>query len=132
MVHHTMPTRTAPASNDSNNSHPMIAAPMIARVLAVAGALLLSACQTPPVAPPAPVAPAAATGRVLYTPVGYDALPGWSSDAMDAAWPALLVQCRALVNGAATRDAWTPACNDAAAMGAPDAASARAFFESHF
>ena len=105
---------------------------MIVRVLALAGTLLLAACQTTPVAPPARPSPPAATGRVVYTPVAYDALPGWSSDAQDAAWPALLAGCRALVDAPATRDAWTPICNDAAAAGAPDAAAARAFFEAHF
>jgi len=107
-------------------------------LVAPLGALALAACQLAPPAPVTPVAPVAppvaapAVPRVAYTPVPFDALPGWSADAQDAAWPALLAGCRALVAADATRAPWSGPCNDAAALPAPDRASARAFFETHF
>ena len=110
----------------------MIAVPVpVRRALALACALIVAACQAPPVKPPAPVAPPV-TGRVVYQPVGYDALPGWSADAVEAAWPAFLVGCRALLAAPATRDLWNAPCQDAAALPEPDASAARAFFEAHF
>ena len=104
------------------------------------GTVAVAACQVAPVTPPATIAPPAtaapppfaSTGRVVYTPVAFDALPGWTADSLDAAWPALLVGCRALLAGASTRDLWAATCNDAAALPAPDGAAARAFFEAHF
>ena len=112
---------------------------LVRRALALAFAIALAGCQTPPLIPsgppgPAtPVAPApAATGRIVYQPVAFDTLPGWSSDALDATWPAFLVGCRALLAAAATRDLWSGACTDALALPPPDAPAARAFFESHF
>jgi len=132
MVHHTIPTRIAAATNDSNKSQPMIDVPHSARrALALACALVLAACQAPQVKPPSPPAPAA-TGRAAYEAVAFAALPGWSSDAVDAAWPAFLVGCRALLAAPSTREAWNAPCADAAAMSAPDTPAARAFFESHF
>src|SRR5689334_15851517 len=101
------------------------------RALVGAAALALAACQvappvpTPSVAPPVPPTPAPAVAQIVYTAVPFDALPGWSADAQDEAWPALLAGCRALEAGA-TRDLWSAACRDAAALPAPDRASARA------
>src|SRR5438270_13806269 len=106
-------------------------------LLAVLASLALVACQLAPVAPVAPPAPAPApppqeTGRVAYQPVAFAAVPGWTADAQDAAWPALLAGCRALVGAASTRDVWAVPCSDAAALPAPDTATARAFLEAHF
>ncbi|HZQ60723.1 MAG TPA: MltA domain-containing protein, partial [Casimicrobiaceae bacterium] len=76
-----------------------------------------------------------------YREVSWDALPGWREDATNAAWPAFLIGCKALVGGALAT-VWQPPCaaaqavdaNDAAAQAvdANDAAAVRAFFEQHF
>jgi membrane-bound lytic murein transglycosylase A len=136
MVHHTMPTRIAPATNDSSSNQPMCvplrratrAAPM--RACAAALALFAAACQTLP--PPAPTPTPAPRTDAVYAPVPFDRLPGWSSDALDAAWPALLVGCRALLAKPATAATWRTPCDAAAAMPTPDAAAARAFLEAQF
>jgi len=89
-------------------------------------ALTLSACQVaPPVAPP----PAP---RATYTPASFDALPGWRDDRIEAAWPAFLVGCRALVASSALQPTWQTPCAAAALVDGNDAAAVRAFFENHF
>jgi membrane-bound lytic murein transglycosylase A len=91
-------------------------------------ACALAACQVAPVKPPPP-APAA-PARAVYTPVDFATLPGWSTDAVEAAWPAFLVGCRALLNaGNAT---WQASCVAASELEPTDSASARRFFEQHF
>lgn len=79
----------------------------------------------PPEKPPAPV-------RAVYTPVAFAALPGWGDDAQDDAWLALLASCKALVPASRHAAAWQAPCSAASAMAAPDRATARAFFETHF
>jgi membrane-bound lytic murein transglycosylase A len=61
--------------------------------------------------------------------VAWDRLPGWGSDRLTEAWPALLGSCRRL----GTRDpAWRAICEEAKWMDVPDEASAQAFFERNF
>jgi membrane-bound lytic murein transglycosylase A len=93
--------------------------------LIIVVALALAACEVQPPKPPAPP-------HVVYRQVAFADIPGWRDDAQDAAWPAFRVGCKALVARAATRAVWEPACRDAEALEAPDTATARAFFESHF
>src|SRR5690348_9645738 len=127
MVHHTIATRIAPARNDSNTSQPMPNAFARRCALYVVVAFGLSACQVAPVKPPpARVAPA----HAVYTPVAFDALPGWSSDAIDAAWPAFMIGCRALLDRA--DPVWQAPCSAASEVDPVDAAAARRFFEAHF
>lgn len=130
MVHHTIATRIAPATNDSNNSQPMTRAFACAlrRAPWMIAAFVLTACQITPVAPP--VAPPAAPARAVYTPVAFSALPGWSADAVGAAWPAFLVGCRALL--AAANPIFEAPCAAAATLDQPDTAAARRFFETYF
>ena len=96
--------------------------------------LLAAACQTlPPPAPPVPPTPPAPPRTdAVYVPVPFDRLPGWSADAHDAAWPAFLVGCRALLARPTVAATWRAPCDAAAALPAPDAAAARAFFEAQF
>ncbi len=145
MVHQTMPTRINPASSDSTISQTMFL-PLPRERPALRGALLcaalaLSACQTLPVpvpgpapALPIPAPPTNANARpaAVYAPVPFNQLPGWAADDVDAAWPALQAGCRALLAAPATEPLWRVPCNAAALLGAPDTATARAFFEAQF
>jgi membrane-bound lytic murein transglycosylase A len=97
-------------------------------------ALLLSACGvTPPLAPPPVVTPPVTiptpTGAYpTLKPVDWSAVAFWQDDAVQDAWPALLQSCSTLGKQAA----WQAVCAEAAAIPAPDAATARAFFEQRF
>lgn len=97
-----------------------------ARAAALAVALLVAACVT---APPAPRPSLPAT----YRPVDFRALPDWSADPVELAWPAFRAGCAALVRpGAARASLWTPVCAAAEAVDERDAAAIRSFFEGHF
>jgi len=90
-------------------------------------ALMLAACQVaPPIAPPPP-AP-----RVVFTQVDFAALPGWRDDRIEAAWPAFLVGCRALVAASSTQPIWQTPCARATAIDGNDGAAVRAYFEGNF
>lgn len=90
---------------------------------------LLAACGTttrPPPAPPPPVVDF--VPQPQFTPVGWDALPGWPVDDAREAFDAFLKGCIALAN----RAPWQASCAAARALPRPaDAATARAFFEQH-
>jgi membrane-bound lytic murein transglycosylase A len=102
-------------------------------------ALLLSACGViPPVQPPAPLPtpiptppapiPTPAGAYPTLKPVNWAAVTFWQDDALMEAWPALLQSCSTLGKQAA----WQAVCAEAAAMPAPDNATARAYFEQRF
>ncbi|HEY0663655.1 MAG TPA: MltA domain-containing protein, partial [Thiobacillaceae bacterium] len=101
-------------------------------------ALLLSACGVSPpidapVQPPAqPTVPApipTPTGAYpTLRPVDWSAVAFWQEDAVKDVWPALLRSCATL----GKQTAWQAVCAEAAAMPAPDDATARAFFEQRF
>jgi membrane-bound lytic murein transglycosylase A len=105
--------------------------PSLRHALAAVAALVLAACQVAPVAPPeAPPKPPPAP---VYEAVPFAAIPGWQDDALDDAWPALLVDCQAMLARSARAPAWQAACTEAAALPSqPDRETARAFFERHF
>lgn len=88
-------------------------------------ALALGGCAVNPACPPA--APPAKVFR--YQAVAWSELPGWSTDAVEEAWPAFLASCRDL----RFRPAWSEACTAAAAV-APDtgAREIRAYFQQYF
>ncbi|MCE2950074.1 MAG: murein transglycosylase A [bacterium] len=89
---------------------------------------------TPP-QPPAPaVKPGAPFSPLRHEAAAWKALPGWYSDRIDEAWPALRESCRALATRRAAAP-WLEACRAAEAMPAADTrdpARVRAFFERHF
>jgi membrane-bound lytic murein transglycosylase A len=100
---------------------------------ATAIALLAGCAQVPP--PPSGAA---------YTPVGFDALPGWDEDGLAAAIPPFLAECArfgsavglggsgtAATLGGKASD-WRPACLAARRVPAGDNAAARQFFEATF
>ena len=97
--------------------------------------LLVAGCATrPPQAPPKPPAALARPSLpATYQPVEWNALPGWSADRVEEAWPAFRVGCAALVKpDAATRALWEPPCAAAATVDEKDANAVRSFFERHF
>lgn len=61
--------------------------------------------------------------------VAWSQLPGWEKDNHAAAWPALRKSCDKL---AARERSWEELCQAAGAIEAPDDATARGFFETHF
>ncbi len=99
-------------------------------------ATLLAACQTlppPAIVPPAPApAPVAAAPRATFTPVSFAAVAGWSSDAVEQAWPALLIGCRSLIAAPPTMALWQPPCAAAEKIDGRDPKAVRHFLEAHF
>ncbi len=81
---------------------------------------LLSACRTMPHAVP-PVS----VYRVAYVAARWTDLPGWGTDDLAQAWPALLASCRAH-----TVAAWNEVCAAAAQVNPAADSDLRAFFES--
>lgn len=95
------------------------------RWAAVAAALLLAACVTPP----KPTPPAIRTVTLArYEAVGFDALPAFTDADLVRAWPALLASCRAFERGS-RRALWAPLCGAAAQANAGDARAQRAVLE---
>ena len=70
--------------------------------------------------------------RPVFTPTAWTDVPGWNGDAVEAAWPAFRIGCRALLADPKTRDLWRPPCVASEQVVATDAAAVRAFFESQF
>ncbi|WP_395405443.1 murein transglycosylase A [Pseudoduganella sp. UC29_106] len=115
-------------------------------VAAAVAALILSACTTQPVQPPAPqpapqpVPPAAPTppqppvqpapppkpAKPDFIPAAWSDLPGWDRDDLRAAWPAFVQSCSKL---AAQAD-WKESCTIARNVDANNEDSIRLFFES--
>jgi len=67
----------------------------------------------------------------VFTPVGFEALPGWSDDDVAAAWPAFLVGCRALSARASAQAIWQRPCAAAAQVDAVDARAVRRYLEAN-
>jgi membrane-bound lytic murein transglycosylase A len=148
-----MPTATINAMSDSNRNHsidlpfPRHAAWRV-RAIVLALCLVVGACQTPapvvvppvvpppqpaPVPAPTPVPPVPAVPpRAEFSRVAWPAVPGWSTDSVEAAWPAFVIGCRALLADAKTQPLWQAPCAAAGAIGAVNATTVRAFFETHF
>jgi membrane-bound lytic murein transglycosylase A len=68
----------------------------------------------------------------VFTPVAWSALPGWSDDPVDAAWPAFEAGCGALVANPRTRATWHAVCAAGAEIALADVATKRQFLEAHF
>ncbi|MCF4166836.1 MltA domain-containing protein [Zavarzinia compransoris] len=108
---------------------------LAAGAVAVAAALAVALCLAPEhAAPPAP------PDRLVLIPAGFADLPGWDEDRLDEAWPAFRLSCARLLRRkpetglgiAGTVADWTPACTEAQAIEAPDAALVRRFLEDRF
>ena len=116
-------------------------------LLALAAALVLAGCATPPpvrplpsqppsqpaappVVMPPPVGPVGIPAPVTpaLTPTTFSALPGWQQDDVRQAWPAFAASCTVLIK----KDDWQAACAAARSVDARDTAAVRAFFETWF
>ncbi|MFA5120131.1 murein transglycosylase A [Zavarzinia sp.] len=103
----------------------------LAAALAIVAAILLL-----PVLPPLPELPP----RLVLRPATFADLPAWGADDQAEAWPAFLLSCDRLARRkpetslgiAGTVADWRQACAEAKALAAPDAATARQFFEARF
>ncbi len=93
------------------------------RALMLAGLVLLAGCRTAPQGPGAGTAPP----RVEYVAAQWSQLPGWQTDALLEAWPALLASCRVH-----TRPEWNQVCAAASALAPISESSVRAFFSANF
>jgi membrane-bound lytic murein transglycosylase A len=83
---------------------------------------------TPPTPPVAPLPPAPPEPAPLFTPVSFDALPGWQQDDLREAWPAFMNSCTTLVR----KPEWTNACTAARGVNPTDGSAIRQFFEQMF
>lgn len=93
--------------------------------LALATALVLSACDDQKTTPLSAKPPSPITSEALT----WDQLPGWNQDQAQEVWPALLNNCLVM---AKKEFFWETICQAAQAHPASDAASARLFFEHYF
>lgn len=106
-------------------------------LLATLAAVILAGCVTAPPAPPkpsppSPPAPDTASLPPRFQAEPWSALPGWSEDRVEEAWPAWLVSCRAMLARPAKRETWSAPCEAAAGVDARDRAAVRAYFETWF
>jgi len=62
----------------------------------------------------------------------WSGVPGWSDDAVNEAWPAFRVGCRALAASPARAALWQGVCNASASVDGSSTGAVRAFFERHF
>lgn len=103
--------------------------------------LLLVACQTAVVKPPAvviaPTPPVVTTTPAEVKPLNQKAsfkqldyvdLPGWSQDTLTEAWPAFKSSCKALIN----KSDWHELCLIAQDVDGANANAVRVFFEAFF
>jgi membrane-bound lytic murein transglycosylase A len=130
-----MPTASSSATSISSSSHSIvIRVPYVARAWRfapwLAAALFAAGCVTVP--PPAPPTPTPAPLPATYRAVAWSAVPGWNDDAVDEAWPAFRVGCRALVASPARAAIWQGVCSAAANVDGSSTGAVRAFFERHF
>ena len=87
--------------------------------------------ELPPIPLPAGEPPSAIASLPDYSNLAasrWEDLPGWRSDDLRDAWPALIASCMALK----ARREWQDVCGAVASVTAHDAASLRSFFETHF
>ena len=85
----------------------------------------------PPIVLPPPVGPITVPPQPpapLFTPVAWDALPGWRQDDLRQAWPAFQASCRVL----AAKPDWKTACAAGKLVDTADVNAIRLYFETYF
>jgi membrane-bound lytic murein transglycosylase A len=87
-------------------------------------AVVLAGCATapPPESKPVPEA------KPRLVPDRWSSLPGWQTDTLEEAWPALLQSCSVLKR----RDGWQQPCDRAGSVTAVDRNALRTYFEQQF
>jgi membrane-bound lytic murein transglycosylase A len=93
------------------------------RTARIAAALLVAAALPACVSKP----PADAPVSARFEPVSFRKLPGWRTDDVLSAWPALISTCGVLHR----KPEWQPFCSSLAAASPADAEFARGFLEQH-
>ena len=68
------------------------------------------------------------TTGIVFKPVSWKELPAWNEDNVAGAWSAFAASCRVL----SAQTAWRGVCDSASRLQAPDADTARRFFENNF
>ncbi len=93
---------------------------------------LLAACHVPPPVIPGtpstttqPATPPPPPPQLRYEPASWANLPGWSTDDIGAAWPALLASCTT----ARMKPVWTDFCAAAQGIAAGDVSAQRGLIE---
>ena len=108
--------------------------------------VLFAGCQTVPPSPPQPppVIPLVAAppttptpapaivAKPVFTPAAWGDLPGWNADALESAWPAFRIGCRALLADPKSQPLWQVPCTRSESVDANNKISVRTFFETHF
>jgi membrane-bound lytic murein transglycosylase A len=143
IVHVTMATAMTSARSASRRNQPIASGLLRSfdprAVLFAAAFATIAGCVTAPPVPPTTVTPPPVTTPTAptslpakYVPVAWTALPGWTDDRVDEAWPAFRVGCAALIAPGATSALWQVPCTDAASVSPIDRTAVRRFFENHF
>jgi len=100
----------------------------ILSAFAVISALALTGCGTSVQIPAIQTSPAPGKTDQGLREVSFSALPGWSADNLQEAWPALLASCTKL----AKKSSWAKPCAASRQINPSDPKAIRAFFERHF
>ncbi|MDR0588864.1 MAG: murein transglycosylase A [Burkholderiales bacterium] len=93
----------------------------IGRILFLLFLLTLSGCKSLPVEP-----------QMRFDAVSWNDLSGWREDALNEAFPAWLLSCRALTKSTKSRAQWENVCNVAQKIDPDNPIQVRAYFEQYF
>lgn len=105
-------------------------------VFAIATAILVAGCSTPPAGGPGyrsgGSAPASYRSSIAsFSAVSWQALPGWQEDDLSQVWPAWLKSCDALRKKSSEIN-WQQVCAKNSIVSASDSQAIRQYFESNF
>ncbi|AON56258.1 murein transglycosylase A [Herbaspirillum seropedicae] len=99
--------------------------------MAISVAVLLAACQTPPVTTPGVSQPSprptAQPGPAMRA-TSFSQLPGWNNDDLREAWPAVQSSCSVMIR----KPEWRAACAAAQQVNGSDLGLLRQYFETYF
>ena len=105
---------------------PMLRVPGL---VALALALLLAGCATPPPTSTTGPAPRVSQAPVVsYESAAWSELPGWQADTFTAAWPAFLASCKVM----RAKPQWSEPCAQAEGLPTPSNTAIREFFTRAF
>ena len=87
-----------------------------------------SVTPPPPVVLATPLESKPLNLKATFKPLNFSAIPGWTQDNLNEAWPAFIEGCKALIN----RADWRDLCLISQNIDAQDGAAIRHFFEAFF